>query len=274
VDIFILLELLESAEQKSLSTMNFVKPDAIASVAAAHGLSPRVTDADAAKFNAFVFGVLRTALDAARLSACKATLQASDFDTVARLQALLAQPMGRPGAAAADPVAIRTPQRGGHAGTVMPLGYYDPLQVGSGYVDDPQGTLVTEQLFDVARHPLVSTFPSGTAGFQNPLQCGGGGWLGESGHAARPQLSATFQTQLGGSPARTWLTDEVLQRMLKEYHSRRSKAIKLSDGAKARLRAIVELNLNRALAAARKGGRRPTVSCLGKASGSWVLCLS
>jgi hypothetical protein len=243
--------------------MNFVGPDVILKLASSHGLgqqrapNPEVTTL----FNTFIFHVLRAALDAVRVVAKGATLQAKDFESLARLRAMLTSPV------ASGPGRSQL-QRGGHAGTVMAAAFFDAAQDAPtrGYLDAAPSALQPEP--GMIRGALHSTFPGQSGGASS--------WFGEGDSLARDALRATFPHQSGGSAFKCWLTEDALAALVKEYKSRRSCTIKLSESAVQQLRAIVVLNVHNALGSLQKvhKAKSLTASKLRKVSQSWTLCLA
>jgi hypothetical protein len=191
------------------------------------------------KVNNLAYRIAKTALDAARTISASGTLQAKIFDDIARLHALLMAPVSS---------SRQEQQRGGE---VLPGTYFGGPQ-SSAYSRGvmtggaPDYTL-PQVYFGGPESPAYSlTLPP-----QSPVDCG----------FARNALTSTFPASpllMGGSsPLQMgFITDDAIDRIVKEYKARHGSAMRISDGARQRLRHIVNANIGMSIAAATQQRKR------------------
>ena len=296
--------------------MNVVSDHAFDSVLSSHGLSrpstkASVDEARSALSNS-AFKVARRLIDMLRIVSMQKTLQPEHIQNLARLSELLGSNLhSSPGSSRKAPVhAIR----GG--ALVLPGSYFDPensvdasrYSVANG-ADHSQSFPSAPGADGIVRYPLdaSSDFPVMTGG--KPKKKGGalvlpGSYFdpensvdasrysvangadhsqsfpsapGADGIVRYPlDASSDFPVMMGGSSSR-WLTDDALSAIIREYKARSGAPdLRISEGAKAILRRIIELNLNGIIKTSLKASsskKKKTLSggAITKAANGWVL---
>ena len=225
----------------------YVSEDAFLGLAAAHGFSRVAPDA-LSKFDAFVYHVTKSTLDLVSLVTPTRTVQPAHFASLVRIADLMREPVaGRKGPRAMIGGAVRFPPS--YFGSLEPSGAYGAPTGHSGASDVSAG---------IARPASVSTY-----GASELLMMGGGGG--------------------GGGGGGFKLSGDALVRLLRDYRARTRSDVLVSEPAKARLKRVVELNVDALIRQVRRvckspagaRGKGPLLNgkALERTAARWVLLL-
>jgi hypothetical protein len=228
----------------------YVSDDAFLGLAAAHGFARVAPDA-LSKFDAFVYHITKSALDLVSLVTPARTVQPAHFATLERIADLMREPVV---AGRRAPPPTTTKMTGG--AIVLPPSYFGRAEPAGAYSMAASGNSGAADIgAAVARPAAVSTY-----GPSQLLMMGGGG---------------------GGGGGGFVLSNEALVRLLRDYRARTRSDVLVSEPAKARLKRVIELNVDAAVRQLRRGckasgGRKGppfTGKALERTAARWVLVL-
>ena len=287
--------------------MNFVDERSLRSAVARRGI-PLPTSAKSVeqllvKVNTLAYRIAKTALDAARTISSTGTLQAKTFDDMARLHALLMAPVSS---------SRQEQQRGGE---VLPGTYFGGPQ-SSAYSHGGGGEVLPGTYFGGPQSSAYSRGGGGSGGLarsamtHTPMVMTGGApdytlpqvYFGGPESSAysltlpppapvdsgfvRNALTSTFPASPllmggnGGGNGGGFITDDAIDRIIKEYKARHAGTMRISDGARQRLRLIVNANISMLIVAVtqskRKGSKKKgalDVTGFTKVAKQWTLRL-
>ena len=243
--------------------MNFVSDHAFDSVLASHGLARPSTkaavDESRSALSQAAFKVARRLIDMLRIVSTQKTLQPENVQNLARLSELLRSTlMASPGSSKSG--SRKAPVHAIHGGAViLPGSYFDP-----------------DNSVDAARYSTANASDF-TASFPSAP--------GADGLVRFPmEASSEFPVNYGGGSSTRWFTDDALSAILREYKARSgAPELRISEGAKAIVRRIVEMNLDGIVKASLKGkisskssinsNKKKTMSggAITKAANAWIL---
>jgi hypothetical protein len=201
-----------------------------------------------ARFNELVWNVGRRLLDLLRVSTSARLLQPEHLHNLSKVAQLLQQPLPMCARTNKAKKAATAKQSGGHAGTVMTGSFFDAANANdasaytAAYNGSPvfaAGAAPGDGLIRYAL-PASPVFPVAQGG-------GGGG---------------------GSGATNSWLTNDALSSLFREYKARGGNDLRVSEAARALIRRSLEANVNAVLKEAAKGkeSRRITADGIARAA--------
>ena len=257
--------------------MNFIDERSLRSAVARRGISlpasAKSTVQLLVKVNSLAYRIGKTALDAACTMYATGTLQANVFDDIARLHALLMAP-------------VLSSKQGQYGGEVLPGTYFGGPQ-SAAFSRTGGGS------DGLARQAMVHTpmtMSGGAPDYTLPQVYFGGPEsaayssmlpppLPVDAGFARNALTSTFpasQLLMGGGGATGLLTEDAVDRIIKEYKARHGRAMRITDGARHRLRQIINANVIMACVAATQSKKKTSslnLAGFNKVTKRWTLQL-
>jgi len=253
--------------------MNFVSEHAFDSALSAHRLqapsTARASTEARAQLGQVAFKLARRLIDMLRIVSVQKTLQPEHVHNLSRLALLLSTPAGATGAAEESrtrPLLMRGGFDGAQGHTVMAGSFFNPAD---------QADASSYTAANVSAH--TESFP------EYP---GAGGVV----RFALDSSPAFPVSQSGGASSAGWLSDDAVQAIVREYKARAGAPdLRVSEGAKALIKRVLQSNLASVLRAASRGAssaaskasktskattkskQAPTAAAIAKASKGWII---